>query len=295
MRVKWFVLGSLLTVSVSTAWAQDSVIAARERYAAAEYEEALAILDRLKAHADGPAGQRGIEQYRAYCLLALNRATAAEEAIAIVVTLDPLYQPSDGDASPRIRSAFKDVRRRMLASGVQGRYAAAKAAFDAKQWKTAVAGFTELLQVMEDPELQPLISQPPLSDLRTLASGFRDLSVQAATPPPIATVPQTPMAMPIGKNTRIYSADDARIVAPVAVRQVVPTVPEMASVTRPGILELIIDETGAVETAVIRASLGPRIDNALVEAAKRWTYRPATIDGAPVKYRKMMQVDVTKK
>jgi hypothetical protein len=252
------------------------------------------MLDRLKQRGEGGVVQRGIEQYRAYCLLALNRATAAEEAITAVVTLDPLYQPSDDDASPRIRAAFKTVRHRILPSVVQQRYAVAKAAFDQKQYDTAARGFTELLQVMADPELKTAIDQPPLADLRTLATGFRDLSVQAATPRPIDAVKQSPMAMPIGRNTRIYGADDARIVAAVPVQQSVPTVPPAmaADVERAGILELVIDESGAVESAVMRVTISPRIDAVIVDAAKRWTYRPATLDGTPVRYRKMMQIDV---
>src|SRR5262245_13039595 len=119
MRVSAFLLGALLTFVAVAARAEDSVSAARERYAAAEYEDALAMLDRLKQRGNDGLNQRGIEQYRAYCLLALNRASAAEEAITAVITLDPLYQPSDDDASPRIRGAFKDVRHRILPSVVQ--------------------------------------------------------------------------------------------------------------------------------------------------------------------------------
>jgi hypothetical protein len=293
-RITVLVLVTLVALGAVPARAQDSVAAARERYVAAEYEDALAMLDRLKQQANGSIVQGSIERYRAYCLLALDRAAPAEEAITASVTLDPLYQPSDEDASPRIRNVFREVRHRVLPAVVQQHYVAAKSAFDRKQYEDAARRFAELLNLMAAPELAAAIGKPPLSDLLTLAGGFRDLSVAAATPPPVATVTQSPMAMPIGKDTRVYAAEDARVVAPAPLQQVVPSVsPDLSrSVTRAGVLELVVDETGAVERAVMRVGLGPRIDTIITDAAKRWTYQPARLDGRPVKYRKILQIDV---
>src|SRR5258707_9479103 len=110
-------------VSIPT-HAADSLAAARDLYAAAEYEDALALLNQLRPGDHAPDERRTIEQYRAYCLLALGRSVDAEQAIAAVVTATPLYKPSGADASPRVRSAFSDVRRRMLPSIIQEKYAA---------------------------------------------------------------------------------------------------------------------------------------------------------------------------
>jgi hypothetical protein len=119
----------------SHAGAQDAdLTAARDLYASAAYDDALSVLNRLRS-SEHPASQsRAIEQYRAFCLLALGRPADAEQAIEAVVAAEPTYTPGDGDASPRIRSAFTAVRRRMLPSIIQQKYAQAKAAFDRKDF-----------------------------------------------------------------------------------------------------------------------------------------------------------------
>src|ERR1051325_2184678 len=94
--------------------AQDSLSAARDLYSAAAYEDALNVLDRLAAMNAPPVDRFSINQYRAFCLLALGRTSDAERAIEAVVSDRPLYHPSDGEASPRLRSAFTTVRQRML-------------------------------------------------------------------------------------------------------------------------------------------------------------------------------------
>ncbi len=126
-------LATLATMTGANARAaDDSLAAARELYAAAAYEDALAVLNRLRPPASGPAEGRAIEQYRAFCLLALGRGAEAEHAIETVVAGEPSYHPSAADWSPRVRSAFSDVRRRMLPGLIQQQYGQAKAAFDRK-------------------------------------------------------------------------------------------------------------------------------------------------------------------
>src|SRR5262249_18364279 len=78
---------------------RDPVATARELYAAAAYEDALAVLNKLRATDTRPEDTSSIEQYRAFCLLALGRRDDAEAAIAAVVSRAPSYHPSDADAS----------------------------------------------------------------------------------------------------------------------------------------------------------------------------------------------------
>ena len=59
---------------------------------------------------------------------------------------------------------------------------------------------------------------------------------------------------------------------------------------RRGLLEVLISEQGAVESAVIRDSLNPTYDQLLVSAARHWKYRPATQNGTPVRYAKTIIV-----
>src|SRR5438128_266259 len=105
---------------------QDVVTTARDLYASAAYEDALAVLNRAPEASRPPEEARAMSQYRAFCLLALGRTAEAERAIEAMITRDPTYQPPASDASPRVRAAFNDVRRRVLPAIIQQTYAQAK-------------------------------------------------------------------------------------------------------------------------------------------------------------------------
>lgn len=273
--------------------AQESLSAAKDLYASAAYEEALTMLDDLKGTADAPPDTQGIEQYRAFCLLALGRKADAELAIEEVVSTDPLYQPSESDASPRVRSAFADVRRRMLPSIAQQKYAMAKATFDRKEYAAAVVQFEAALEVMDDRELD-IRAKPALIDLRTLAGGFLELSRAASAPPPVpereAPAPAPAPIEPVAART--YASTDEGVVPPVTLKQDLPqpktAVP--ASAMGRGVLEVVINEGGQVESVVLRQSVSPLYDRLLLSAAKGWKYRPAMKDGQPVRFVKIIQV-----
>src|SRR5580693_9133135 len=173
-----------MVVATSVAAAgQDPLSTARDLYSGAAYEDALVLLNHLRAN--GPRSDEipTIDEYRAFCLLALGRTADAEQAIEAVVAAAPSYQPSGSEVSPRVRSAFSDVRRRVLPALVQERYASAKAAFDRKDFVQAEAGFRQVLDVLGAPDVAVTASRPPLSDLKTLAVGFHALSAAAAAPP----------------------------------------------------------------------------------------------------------------
>jgi len=267
--------------------AQDSLTMARDLYASAAYEDALAVLNRLRNGDHSVDEGRAIEQYRAFCLLALGRADEAERAIEAVVAAQPSYHPSESEISPRLRALFADVRRRMLPTIIQDRYARAKAAYDHKEYAAAAKGFKVTLEMVADPDLGAAGNQPPLSDLRTLAQGFYELSAKAAAPPP----PPPPQPAPVTPSfVRIYSADDVNVVPPIALRQVFPPFPARLVPAGQGVVEVVVDETGIVESASLRQPVNPQYDAIVLGAAKTWLYKPAALDGVPVKYRKMIQV-----
>jgi tetratricopeptide (TPR) repeat protein len=267
--------------------AQDSLTMARDLYASAAYEDALAVLNRLRNADHSTDDGRAIDQYRAFCLLALGRVDEAERAIEAVVAAQPSYHPSESEVSPRLRSLFADVRRRMLPTIIQDRYAQAKAAYDRKEYAAAAQGFKVTLEMMGDPDLGAAASQPPLSDLRTLAQGFHELSAKAAAPPQSAPALQ-PMPQPM--MVRIYSAEDVNVVPPLALRQVFPPFPARLVPPGQGVVEVVVDETGIVESASLRQAVNPQYDAIVLGAAKTWLYKPAMLDGVPVKYKKMIQV-----
>ena len=278
--------------------AKDPLGAARDLYASARYDEALAVLNDLRPTDAGNSitDRRSIEQYRSLCLLALGRGSEAESAIAAVVTADPGYQPSEADASPRVRAAFSDVRKRLLPEIVTTRYSVAKSAFDRKDYASAEQVFRQVIALLDDPDMGGR-----LNDLRTLASGFLDLSVAAAAPPPEparkeAVAAPAPPPVPQVDPNRVYTTDDSDVTPPVPVRQDVPRIPpSLALQARDhGVLDLTIDERGRVVSLTVRQSVHPMYDTLLTTAAREWRYQPATLAGKPVKFRKLIQVNVTK-
>ncbi len=288
-----FVAATVLAAGRATAQDTD-LSAARDLYASAAYDDALTMLNRLRS-SEHPASQsRAIEQYRAFCLLALGRSADAEQAIEAVVAADATFQPGETDASPRIRSAFTSVRRRMLPSIIQQKYAQAKAAFDRKEFAAAADGFTQVLNALADQDVATEARQPPLSDLRTLSVGFQELAAKAAAPPPPPPVPVvvTPPPPPMPVAPRIYTGGETGIVPPAVVSQALPPFPGQVIIPRNGKLEIVIDESGAVESAVMRESVSQSYDAIVLTATRAWRYRPATMNGAPVKFRKTVQITI---
>ena len=295
----------VLAIASIAAAADNTLATARELYAGAAYEDALAILNQLSQGTHGPDEERAIQQYRAFCLLALGRTADAEQAIAAVVAVQPRYQPGDADVSPRVRATFAEVRKRVLPTVIQQQYAIAKSSYDRKNWSEAAERFNYVLDVLNDPDVRPVAAQPPLSDLKVLAQGFRDLAVTAVTPPPTPPKPEPAPPAPVAVGAaepaipaapRIYQATDKGVVPPITVRQNLPAFPSTAAVPKQaqGVIEVIIDETGAVEQALIRVPLNAAYDRQALLAAKSWLYQPAMMNGKPVKFRKAVQVNVAR-
>ena len=288
----------MILLTPRTSAAQDLLSTAHDMYAAAAYEDALAVLDRL-ASGNAQTDRFAVNQYRAFCLLALGRTSEADRAIEAVVSDRPLYHPSEAEASPRLRSAFTTVRQRMLPAIVQQKYAVAKAAFDQKDFAGAEAAFRQVIDTLTDPDLGPAATRPPLSDLGTLAAGFRDLSARAvavaldAAKAPVVKEP--PQALPtpaVAQVRHIVNAAEPNVVPPVAIRQDFPPYPRDVGTLVQGGVEIVIDETGMVESAVIRGSMNPRYDQIVLVATRNWRYKPATLNGVPVKFRKLIGISV---
>lgn len=290
---KSFLVACILVLTPLAVHAEDSVAAARDLYTAANYEDALVVLSRLDSSSGQPSDRMAINQYRAFCLLALGRMAEAERAIEAVLSVDLLFRPVDADMSPRLRAAFAGVRQRILPAIVQQEYGRAKAAFDRQDYPAAVAQFDRVLRALGSPDLGAVGENPPLSDLRTLAAGFRDLSVKAVAPPPPPPQPVAPPA-PVAfvPSRSIYGGSEAGVRPPVVVRQALPSFPRDLVARRDGVLEVVISETGTVETAVMRTSINPRYDQIVLSAAKSWKYAPATANGIPVKFRKLIAITV---
>ena len=306
-------LAIVACLAVSIVAASDELTRAKDLYRSAAYDEALVALERVASESTGDIRTEANE-YRLFCLIALDRKVDARVAIETMVSNDPFYQISS-QASPRVRAMFKDLRQSLLPGLVQREYATAKASFD-REDPEAAGQFDRVLKLLEDPLLSPT---PALADLKTVASGFRDLSKARgkkpeATPAPAAqvspslTANNAPAPDPVAGTAAVGSAATQARPTPTVYREgepgVVPPVATLQQVpqwnvpigTRPGAwqpeaaLELTIDESGSVTNVVLRKSFHPTYDPLLVKAAQSWTYQPARKDGVPVRFVKYVIV-----
>jgi TonB family protein len=274
---------------------QEGLAHAKDLYASAAYDEALALLDRL-TNESAPAEKAEAAAYRVFCLLALQRSDDARTAIDAIVRADPFGLPTDSQASPRIRAVFQEERRKLLPEIVQRSYADAKTAFDKKD-PQAVTAFDRLISLLDDPDTRGV---PGLGDFRTLAVGFRDLAKAASAEPsqppstgPGSSAPAPPTSSPVPRQ--IYTEEQPGVIAPVGVSQPTPRWrPPIATIRGgqeyKGTLEVLIDEGGRVEAVTLRDSIYPSYDGELVKMVRTWRFNPATKNGVPVRYLKIIEI-----
>jgi tetratricopeptide (TPR) repeat protein len=267
---------------------QDALARAKDLYASARFEDALQILEALKGSAATPEAGA----YQAYCLVALGRRDEARRVIERVVRADPLFRPQEGNVAPHIQALFDDTRRPLLPVIAHEYYAAAKAAFDTHEMARAVTGFDREIAILD----QIGGTEPGVTDLRAASVAFRDLSRALAAltfnPTPNPSASSTAAAPPA---IVIYDAQSADVVAPAPISTPLPDWhPGFFELNRTfsGEVQLVIGEDGSVMSALITRSVHASYDGRLLEATKGWTFKPATKDGMPVKYRYLMTVRV---
>ena len=271
----------------------DTLGHAKSLYAAAAYDEALAVLDQLQ-HAAPAEDSTSIAEYKVFCLLALDRRDEARQNIDGILHNNPLYRPSDDQASPRVQSIFRDVRRQSLPKIVVERYTAAKAAFERKDAR-AVQQFDEVLALLDDRDVDQTST---LTDLRAVAAAFRDLAraVAASAPSAADARPAQPPALPQETlQNVIYTAADTDVTPPVAQSQKMPMwrPSPMESVKEfKGALRLLIDESGVVISATMPATTRAAYDQMLIRAARDWKFLPAQKQGTPVRYLKLIEIQL---
>lgn len=246
----------------------DLLTDVRALYESAAYEEVLVRL----ADVDPSARTAPIEQYRAFCLIALGRMDQAATAIEHAVDADPDFVPSPSDASPRMRALFEETRRKLLPAVIRRTYASAKSSFSAGDFSAAHAGFTRVVKLAASLGSD---ASPELADLRLVAQEFVDLSGQRlavkassdaanaaarAAAPAIETKPAVPLNQTLPQWTRREGM------------QLVLT----------GAVLVAIDETGKVVSARTTRISDPTYDRLVVEAARSWRYTPAMRNGKPL-------------
>jgi TonB family protein len=273
-------------------WAQESIQVAQTLYASASYDEALALLDRLQGQQLPPEDVRSVQQSRALCLLALGRSQDAEVAIAAVVNTDPLYRPDESTASPRVRTAFRAVRMRLLPGIIKNRYNAARGLYDEKRWPDAVAALREVQALAADQDLTDE-QRKEVTEYKVLADGFLKLAENAAAPPapPPAPEPTIALVPPAVDYDRVFDSTDEGVTPPATIRQEMPRwLKGGLPLPGPGTIEVIISKTGVIERAAIVQSMVTFYDRQVLDATKSWRYHPAQLDGRPVRFKKQIRV-----
>jgi TonB family protein len=261
--------GMLVAQAAAPSTAPAELDGVRQLYATASYEEALTRLSTLEGRVD----PNQLDRYRALSLLGLGRTADAEQALERIVLRAPDFRLDPADTSPAFLSRFAAVRKRALPIAANRMYARARTSYDVKDFETAIAGLEELLILLRAERS----SDATLAELQQTAEGFLRLT----------------RAELAAASRRIYTSLDLDVTPPVEVeRRMPPWNPPAHYGWRwfRGVVEVVVDERGQVETARLAQSIADFYDASLIEAARGWRFQPATRNGQAVKYRQRVEI-----
>ena len=270
---------------------QADLAAARALYATAAYEDALERLNRIR---DVAESRDQVDTYKALCLLALGRTRETERVLEQMLTRNPHYVPDERVVSKVLVQTYRVVRARILPPAARTLYASARANYDDRKFDLAAAQLRELLSILSADESDAL-----LGDLKVLAEEFLKLAEDEARKPAervSVKAPGEPQTLPTPvapSKGPVYSILDRGVVAPVEITRPIPiwTAPRgMQPALYQGLIEVVIDEAGRVESAVIRRSIAPSFDAELLNATTLWRFQAASRNAAPVKYRRTYEI-----
>lgn len=296
-------LGIGFALLTSIAAAQDPLTQAKQFYEVASYDDALGALNAAGNSADIAE----VEKYRALCYLALGRSKEAEQSLEHLAMARPLLTLEDSDASPKLVALYHDVSKRTFPEASKQIYQRARSSFDKGDIAEAATLFKQVIALSDQapPEHAAL-----MGELKMLSAGFLKLT-EAADAKPQATAANaknTPaaantaatnaagaVAVPTAATT-IYSVDNIAVRPPVSLERPVPPwnyrPDAFSKMAFQGRIEVVVDERGEVVDASILKSINGAYDRTLLNAAKKWRFQPATLDGTPVKYRVSYQLTV---
>jgi hypothetical protein len=163
------------------------------------------------------------------------------------------------------RSSLREVPQK-----VQREYRRARALFDEKDYAKAADGFLQVVRLLDDGELTAAAAE-----LRSMASDYAALSRATLS------------AMTRGP---VYTSGDEGVTEPVALRLYLPDPAPGTPPSRLGVLSLVVDGEGAVESVRLQSPSNRYHDRFWVSAAKTWRFRPALKDGRPVKFLKRIMI-----
>jgi TonB family protein len=281
------VIALVLIASARVNAADDSIDEAKALYAAASFDNALAVISGLAADANKAPE---VLEYKALCLLALGRMMEARSAIDGLVSTFPAFVPATEDISPRFLTLFSDSRARLLPDLTRKKFVAAREQFRTKNLAAAKEQFQTVLDLADDPSWR---QSSDAEDLRTLASAFIELAGTAPTTPAEPSVTSEPAVTAAASPPATSSATPA--VIPRQTAQILPAVPleQTFPKWRPidavtalrrftGSLNVRIGTDGHVVSATIQVETDPEYDKQLLLAARSWRFKPAMRNGEPI-------------
>jgi TonB family protein len=270
-------IGALVTAAVlilvqaaASGPARSELDAVKQLYATAAYEDVLKRLSAL----DGREDPDQLDQYRALCLVGLGRVAEADQTLERIVLRSPGFQIPEKEVAPAFLARFVAVRKRVLPVAANRLYAKAKTSYDVKDYDAAAFQLQELLTVLR---AEAPSGDPALASLQQATEGFLRLTE----------------AERAAVTRDVYTALDFSVIPPVDVERTLPPWNPPAQYRWRwfrGVVDVVVDERGNVESVRLVESLADFYDASLLEAARTWRFKPAQRAGQPVKYRKRMEV-----
>jgi protein TonB len=240
-----------------------------------EYEQTIEALSQLELD-DLTEGQRlECYKYRAFSYIALGDTENAQSDLKSLLSTDPNHRFDPEMVSPKLIEQLDSARKELM----KELFARGKAAYYDKDYDSAIRLMDRILRLDSEYEL---------------ALEYRQLSVERAD--------LTARLEPEGAGgeseadsdpNRIYQLT-SEITAPVLIDRVTPRYPTVdARLRREGrvIILTVVEKDGAVGSTKVLRSVSDSIDNAAVEAVKKWLYRPASLNGRPVRVSLVVSID----
>lgn len=124
-------------------------------------------------------------------------------------------------------------------------------------------------------------------------AGARPGTTESPSTPAPTAAQATRTAAP-SAGPPVYTTSNRDVTPPVEQRRTFPrwSPPNrmMAMNTQTGLLEVVVDEKGAVMSASMAKPITSSYDAALTSAARDWRFTPAQKDGQPVRYRLLLEI-----
>jgi hypothetical protein len=286
---------AILTSSIPARASGADLASVKSLYASASYDEALTELDKI----DAGNWVEQVDEYRALCLVAIGRTREAEQALEHLVRVSPLHSMTNDRTSPRLVALFEAVRARIMPMVARESYAKARSSYDNGDFDAAVSEFRQLAQLLSDPSL--VEQDPNLAEMRKLGEGFAELATAKlnVSAPAAAAITSRPTVPPPEKapdrsSPSLFTAEDRDVVPPVALTRTMPrwTPGFSAGGVRSlrGILDIVTDAHGDVESVRLVSSVSPQYDRALLAYARDWKFTPAKRHGEPVRYSWLLEI-----